>query len=341
MDDEKKHRLSVIAQGLVAAGRGILAADESTKTITKRFESINVPSTVESRRQYRQLLFTTPGVEKFISGVIVYDETIHQQANNGESFVSILQNKGIIPGIKVDLGTVPMAESPMEVVTEGLEGLPERLNNYFQIGARFTKWRAVISIGKDIPTVKCLQINADRLAEFASLSQVAGMVPIVEPEVLMDGNHTIDRCEEVTRDVLNTVFSSLEARQVYLPGILLKPNMIVPGNQSGQSINVVLTSQITRQVLEKTVPTSVPGIVFLSGGMTPQQATENLNEMNKNQNPWALSFSFGRALQEPVLETWLGQESNIQLAQEAFLKRARLNSLARGGEYQKHMEHEA
>lgn len=340
MDEAIKKKLSSIAQALVAPGKGILAADESTKTITKRFESINLPSTEENRRLYRQLLFTTPGVEKSISGVIMYEETFYQKNDVGVGFASLLAQKGIIPGIKVDDGTVPMTSDSVETITVGLDGLSERLKNYYQEGARFTKWRAVITIGDGIPTEDCISKNAESLAQFVILSQQQGMVPIVEPEVLMNGNHDIEKCAEVTEKVLQTVFKALEAHQVYLSGMLLKPNMIVPAKQSGTSINPVETAQKTIQVLSNVVPYDVGGIVFLSGGLSPQEATECLNEMNKTTVSWPLSFSFGRALQEPVLNTWLGKPTNVKIAQEAFYKRARLNSLARSGHYQIEMEND-
>ncbi len=338
MEEDNNTKLAKIAQSLIPIGKGILAADESTSTITKRFELIGVPSTEETRRQYRQLLFTTPEIEKYISGVIMYDETIRQKSDNGESFVSILQNKGIIPGIKVDGGTTPLRVGSSELLTIGLEGLPERLASYYELGARFAKWRAVFTISDEFPTSECIEKNSQALALYAIQSQQAGLVPIVEPEVMMEGSHSQERCYEVTNQVLLQVFKDLEVQKVSYPGMLLKPNMIVPGKSAAMAINPYQTAQKTRALLETVVPKEVPGIVFLSGGMTPVQATENLNAMNKERALWQLSFSYGRALQEPVLKAWNGSRGNESTAQEMFLERARLNSLAVVGKYDSKME---
>jgi fructose-bisphosphate aldolase class I len=322
------------AGALVAPGKGILAADESLPTIEKRFVKINLISTVENRRAYRELLITAPGVEEYISGVILFDETIRQKTKDGVAFPDLLSGRGIIPGIKVDKGTEDLPDSPGEKTTKGIEGLLERLREYKQLGAQFSKWRAVYTIGPNLPSDKLIQANANGLSDYAYPSQQEGITPIVEPEVLMDGDHDISRCEEVTTKVLEAVFAKLQEKGVDLSGMLLKPNMVLPGKDSPIKATPQEISEATIRTLKRTVPTSVPGIVFLSGGLTPEQATLYLNELNKIGGvPWQLSFSFGRALQEPVLKTWNGQEENIVAAQKAFLKRAKLNSLARHGRY--------
>lgn len=333
--------LKSTAEALVAPGKGILAADESTGTIKKRFASIGLDSTPEVNRSYRKLLFTAEGVEEFISGVILYDETIRQLNDDGVPFPKLLSDKGILPGIKVDKGAVDLTNFPGEKITEGLDGLGERLGEYRNLGARFTKWRAVITIGESTPTNTCISSNAEALARFATLSQENGLVPIVEPEVLMDGNHDIKKSEEVTYKTLKSVFAKLSEYKVYLPGILLKPNWIHPGKDSGQEVNDPEIAQSTVRVLREVVPAEVPGIVFLSGGDSPEESTSHLDAMNKIGGlPWQISFSFGRALQEPVLKTWGGKTENIEAAQKEFYKRARLNSLARTGAYSKEMEKE-
>lgn len=331
--------LNRIAKTLVFEGKGILAADESTGTMTKRLATINVESTPESRRSYREILFTTAGVEEFISGVILYDETIRQSDSDGTLFPKLLASRGIIPGIKVDKGTTAISNSLDETVTQGLDGLLDRLKEYYKLGARFTKWRAVIRIGEGFPTDKCILANAKALASFAKLSQEQGMVPIVEPEVLMDGSHNMARCEEVTGQTLKVVFEELKKQNVDLTGILLKPNMILPGLESGEKVTPAEIAEATLRILHKFVPSDVPGIVFLSGGQSDVEATVNLNEMNKTKNlPWQLSFSYGRALQASVLASWGGKPENVEAAKKAFYHRAKMNSLARFGKYSKEME---
>lgn len=331
--------LKETAKQLVADGHGILAADESNPTIKKRFKKINLPSTEESRRAWRQLLFTTPGVDQYISGVIFFDETIRQQTDKGASFPKILSDKGILPGIKVDKGAQPLPGSPMEKTTEGLDGLEERLKEYKALGAKFTKWRAVITIAEDLPTETCIRKNAERLGHYAAVSQQQGFVPIIEPEVLMDGSHTIERCAQVTEEVLRTVYQELAGQKVVLEGTLLKPNMVLPGEDADSQISPQEDSRKTLQVLYQTVPKEVPGIVFLSGGQSARAATERLNEMNKmGPHPWKLSFSYGRALQGDALEVWGGKEENVKAAQEEFLHRARLVSLASMGKYNSSLE---
>jgi fructose-bisphosphate aldolase class I len=334
--------LSKTAREMVAPGRGILAADESSGTIKKRFDSINVGSTEETRRAYRELLFTTPGAEEFISGVILFDETLRQKAADGTPFAKLLASKGIIPGIKVDKGAVQLAKSPKEKVTEGLDGLRERLVEYRELGARFTKWRAVIDIeGSEIPTTYCLDVNAHALARYAALCQEAGLVPIVEPEVLMDGDHTIERCYEVTVETLKRTFDELYAQRVEFEGMILKPNMVVAGKKCPAQPDNRTVAEMTVRALKTTVPAAVPGIAFLSGGMSDEDATDRLNEMNKlGDLPWQLSFSYGRALQAPALNAWKGDTANVEAGQRAFYHRAKCNSAARSGSYTSAMENE-
>jgi fructose-bisphosphate aldolase class I len=329
-----------VARAIVAPGKGILAADESTGSIQKRLESVGVESTEETRRAYRDMLFTTKGVGEFISGVIMFDETIRQSTTDGTSFVKVLQDAGIIPGIKVDTGAKPLAKSPDETVTEGLDGLRDRLIEYRELGAKFTKWRAVIDIaGDEIPSSYCLNVNAHALARYASLCQDEGLVPIVEPEVLMDGEHSIERCYQVTRDTLQEVFDQLYEQRVDFEGMLLKPNMIVPGKKSAKQVDHRTIAEMTISALRATVPGAVPGVVFLSGGMSDEDATARLNEMNKlGPHPWELSFSYGRALQAPTLKAWKGETANVEAGQRAFYHRAKMNSLARTGEYAADME---
>jgi fructose-bisphosphate aldolase, class I len=331
--------LTHLARAIVAPGKGILAADESSGTIEKRFRSIQVESTEEHRRAYRELLFTTDGAGEFISGVILFDETIRQRAADGTPFPDVLDRQGIIPGIKVDTGAKELAGFPGEKVTEGLDGLRGRLASYRDLGARFTKWRAVIAIGDGIPTRTCIDANAEALARFAALSQEAGLVPIVEPEVLMDGAHTIERCDDVTADTLGAVFAALRAHRVRLDGTLLKPNMVLSGRDCPEQAGVQQVADATVRCLRDAVPASVPGIVFLSGGQTDEAATAHLNAMNQlGPQPWQLSFSYGRALQAPALKAWKGEAANAPSAQRAFYHRARLNGAARFGRYSEDME---
>ena len=342
LDAKLAKQLNETALAMVAKGKGILAADESTSTITKRLDSIGVESTEETRRFYRQILLTTKEVEKYISGVILYDETIRQKADDGTPFPKALSDQGILPGIKVDTGAKPLALSPQETVTEGLDGLRERLQEYYKLGARFAKWRAVITIAwMDLPTDYCIHVNAHALGRYAALCQENGLVPIVEPEVMMDGgnmNHSIERCEEVTTKVLRAVFEELAKQQVDLKGIILKPNMIVPGKKIAMP-DPKQVAEHTLRVYKQEVPIEVPGCVFLSGGQSDTDATVNMNEMNKmGPHPWELSFSYGRGLQAAVLEAWKGKKENVAAAQKALLKRAMLNGAARDGKYTPEME---
>jgi fructose-bisphosphate aldolase class I len=331
--------LETTAQALVAKGKGILAADESSGTIKKRFDGIGIPSTEDTRRAYRDLLFTTPGVEESISGVILYDETIRQSSLKGVPFPRLLADRGIVPGIKVDAGAKALAAFPGEKVTEGLDGLRERLAEYATLGARFAKWRAVITIGDGIPSRGCIRANAHALARYAALCQEAGLVPIVEPEVLMDGAHTIERCYEVTESTLASVYHALHGQRVALEGTLLKPNMVLSGASCPKQAGTREIAEATIRCFRRTVPTAVPGIVFLSGGQTPEQATERLDAMNRmGPHPWEVSFSYGRALQAPPLEAWRGRDENVQAAQKAFFHRSRLNGAARYGKYTPEME---
>jgi fructose-bisphosphate aldolase class I len=331
--------LAATAAALVAPGKGILAADESSGTIEKRFTSIQVESTEEHRRAYRELLFTTEGAADFISGVICYDETLRQRAADGTPLPEILARQGIIPGIKVDKGTVGLAGFEGEKITEGLDGLSGRLVEYRELGARFTKWRAVITIGEGIPSFGCIAANAEALGRFAASSQEAGLVPIVEPEVLMDGDHTIERCDRATRDTLEEVFAALWRHRVRLDGILLKPNMVLSGGDCVTQAGVTQVAEATVACLRDHVPASVPGIVFLSGGQSDEVATAHLNAMNRlGGAPWELSFSYGRALQAPALKAWKGEAANGPAAQRAFHHRARLNGAARSGSYTEAME---
>ena len=335
----KSDNLESIAKKLVAAGKGILAADESSPTIEKRLKSIGVPSTEENRRAYRELLFTTPGVGEFISGVIFFDETIRQKTRDGRTFVNALEEQAIIPGIKVDKGAKPMANFPGEKVTEGLDGLRQRLAEYRQLGACFAKWRAVIGIDEKIPTRRCIETNAELLARYAALSQEADLVPIVEPEVLMDGTHGIERHFAVTEQTLRIVFDALAEHRVASGAMLLKPNMVLSGKDCPQQASVQEVAEATLTCMKRVVPAAVPGLVFLSGGQTDSQATEHLNAMNRlDRVPWELSFSFGRALQAPVLKAWKGDPANVADAQQAFHHRASCNSKARFGKYTAEME---
>jgi len=323
------HTLDSTIAALLAPGKGILAADESFPTIGKRFAALRIPSTEENRLAYRELLFTTPKLSEYISGVILFDETLRQKSSNGTQIPDLLAAHGIIPGIKVDKGTVAYANSPGEKITEGMDGLRERLIEYRKLGARFTKWRAVIAIGHSIPSHSCIEENADTLALFAAVSQEAGLVPIVEPEVLMDGNHSLARCEEVTCTTLSCVFGALLEHQVALEHMLLKTGMILSGAKSLDQASVSAIAEATLRCLRRAVPAAVPGIVFLSGGQTDVAATERLNSIcSAGALPWKLSFSFGRALQDAAMKTWLGAPANVAAAQTALQHRAECNSLA-------------
>ncbi|MFL6011892.1 MAG: class I fructose-bisphosphate aldolase [Gaiellaceae bacterium] len=334
--------LNETARALVAPGKGILAADESTGTIKKRFDSIGVESTEDNRRAYRDLLFTTEGVEEYISGVILFDETIRQSGHDGTPFPKLLESKGVIPGIKVDKGAKPLALAEGETVTEGLDGLRSRLEEYRELGARFTKWRAVITIGKGIPSEYCIWTNAHALARYAALSQEVGLVPIVEPEVLMDGDHSIERSFEVTSRTLHAVFTELRDQRVQPEGMLLKPNMVLSGYEAPEQASHEQVAHETIRCFKRHVPAAVPGIVFLSGGQSDEDATANLNAMNAlGEHPWQLSFSYGRALQASALKAWGGKEANVEAAQRAYYHRAKMNSAARTGMYAPEMEREA
>jgi fructose-bisphosphate aldolase class I len=334
--------LEATAQAMVTKGKGILAADESSGTIKKRFDSIKLESTEEHRRRYREMLFTAPGAADYISGVIFYDETLRQKTKAGVAFADYLKRLGVVPGIKVDMGTKPLAGAPGEVVTEGLDGLRDRLKEYYGLGARFAKWRAVIDIAEGIPSTYGIHVNAHALARYAALCQEANIVPIVEPEVLMDGAHTIERCETVTDAVLQEVFAQLSLHRVYLEGMVLKPNMVISGMKCSKRAGAEEVAEATVRCLKRHVPAAVPGIAFLSGGQGPEEATEHLNLMNGMSGlPWALTFSYGRALQAPALAAWKGQESLFEAGQKAFAKRAKLNGLATSGRYQASMEAQA
>jgi fructose-bisphosphate aldolase, class I len=324
------------ARMLVAGGKGVLALDESNPTCNKRFARLGIPQTEDARREYRELIVTTPGLGECISGAILYDETIRKQKNGGTPLVKVLTEAGIIPGIKVDRGAKDLAGHPGEKVTEGLDGLRDRLAEYARLGARFTKWRAVIAVSDVIPTRGCIEANAHALARFAALCQEAGLVPIVEPEVLMEGEHTLERCREVTEEVLRTVFNQLCAQRVTPEGLILKPNMVLPGLTCRHQETVDEVADATVGCLLRAVPAAVPGIAFLSGGQPAELASARLNAMNvrfKSRLPWALSFSFARAIQQPALEIWHGQEANVLAAQKALSHRARCNRAARRGEY--------
>jgi fructose-bisphosphate aldolase, class I len=333
-------QLNRVAHAMVAEGKGILAADESTSTIKKRFDKIGVESTEESRRDYRELLFrTTDAMKHRISGVILYDETIRQKAKDGTPLVKLIEEAGAIPGIKVDKGAKPLALCPDETITEGLDGLRERFVEYYQLGARFTKWRAVIDISPKIPTFAGITTNAHALARYAALAQENNIVPIVEPEVLMDGDHDIGTCARVTEWVLKEVFHALYNQHVALEGMILKPNMIIAGKKSPKQASVEEVAEKTIAVLKRCVPTAVPGIAFLSGGQSDEEATANLNAMNAAHNvPWPLTFSYGRALQAAPQAAWRGKSENVPAAQRAFAHRAKMNGLAAAGEWTPNLE---
>ena len=332
------HELHDTAKAIVADHKGILAADESTGTIKKRFDAIGVESTEENRRFYRQLLFTAPGMEDFIGGVIMYDETIRQSADDGTPFAEVLSAKGVVPGIKVDTGAHDQAGFPGEKVTEGLDGLRARFEEYRGLGARFAKWRAVITIGDGIPTHGNLRANAEALARYAALSQEAGIVPIVEPEVLMDADNSLEVCREVTTRTLHETFDALYEHGIDLRGSLLKPNMVIPGKGASDQASAERIADATVNTFLGVVPAAVPGVVFLSGGQSEVQATENLNAINRIGGPWPLSFSYGRALQASALAAWGGEAANAEAAQAAFAHRARMNALAVAGEWNAEME---
>ena len=328
---------------LVAPGKGILAADESFGTIGKRFEAVGIESSEESRRQYREMLFTTEGIGEFLSGVILFDETLRQEASDGTSLPKVLENQGVIPGIKVDKSTVSMPLSPNEKFTQGLDGLGDRLAEYRDLGARFTKWRAVITIGEGIPTESCIEANAEALALYAAFAQEHDLVPIVEPEVLIDGSHSIEQCYGATEWMLNTTFDEIYEHGVELSGMLLKPNMVISGKEAETQAVTEEVARATVECLRRTVPAVVPGIVFLSGGQSDKQATAHLNAMNAlyENLPWELSFSYARALQDLPMKTWKGDPSNVEEAQKAFYHRAKMNSAARSGSYSEDMEQAA
>ena len=335
--------LIATAKAMVAEGKGLLAMDESTPTCNKRFEKAGIPQTEETRRSYRELIVTTPGLGEFISGVILYDETIRQSRKDGTPFVKVITDAGIIPGIKVDTGAKDLAGHSREKITEGLDGLRDRLAEYSQMGARFAKWRAVIALGDGLPSRGCIEANAQALARYAALCQEAGLVPVVEPEVLMDGAHTLERCFEVTEEVLRTVFSQLYTQRVMLEGMILKPNMVLPGKDCPKQNRVEEVADATVTCLLRAVPAAVPGIAFLSGGQSAELASARLNAMNvrfKSRLPWALAFSFARAIQQPALEIWQGKEIHVLAAQQALVHRARCNSAARLGRYTTEMEND-
>ncbi len=328
---------------LVVDGKGLLAMDESTSTCNKRFARLGIPQTEEARRRYRELIVTTPGLGEYISGAILYDETIRQKNDDGTPFLRILTDAGIIPGIKVDIGAKDMAGHPGEKITEGLDGLRDRLKEYFEMGARFAKWRAVLALDGGIPSRGCIEANAQALARYAALCQEANLVPVVEPEVLMDGEHTLERCSEVTEDVLRTVFNQLYTQRVRLEAMILKPNMVLPGLTCINQATVEEVADATVRSLLRSVPAAVPGIAFLSGGQSSELASARLNAMNirsESRQPWALAFSFGRAIQQPALEIWRGEEDNVLAAQRALHHRARCNQAARLGKYNPAMEME-
>ncbi|MEO7443436.1 MAG: class I fructose-bisphosphate aldolase [Acidimicrobiales bacterium] len=333
------HDLNETARAMVAPGKGVLAADESSGTITKRFEAIGVESTFDSRRAYRETLLSTPGLDEFVSGVILYDETLRQSTSDGTPFPKMLESRGILPGIKVDTGAMDLAGAPGEKITEGLDGLRGRIAEYVSLGARFAKWRAVITIGDHIPSDYCINANAHALARYAALCQEGGLVPIVEPEVLMDADNDIDRCFEVTEKAHHAVFAALVRQRVSLEGMILKPNMVISGKRCATQAGVDEVAEKTLRLLRRTVPAAVPGIAFLSGGQSADVATAHLNAMNAmGPHPWSISFSYGRALQDPALVAWAGEETNVKASQEALYHRTKCNSLATAGSYTPELE---
>jgi fructose-bisphosphate aldolase class I len=328
--------LKTTAQAMLAEGKGLLAMDESNPTCNKRFAKAGIPQTEEARRSYRELIVTTPGLGEYISGVILYDETIRQQKKDGTPFIKVIADAGIVPGIKVDTGAKPLAGFPGEKVTEGLDGLPVRVAEYARMGARFAKWRAVIAIGAGIPSEGCIDANAHALARYAAICQEAGLVPVVEPEVIMDGPHSLDDCFEVTQQVLRAVFNQLIVQGVMLEGMVLKPNMVLSGKDCPQQDDVEQVVDATVRCLLRTVPAAVPGIAFLSGGQSGEQASARLNAMHVRcgpKLPWAVTFSFARAIQHPALDIWSGHEAKVKAAQQALLHRAKCNGAARRGKY--------
>ncbi len=338
------HELAAIAQAMVAPGKGILAADESTGTIEKRFAGIKVECTEENRRAYRDMLFSAKGLAHHISGVILYDETLRQKSANGAPFTELLARNGILPGIKVDTGAKSLALCPGESVTEGLDNLAKRCAEYVKMGAKFAKWRAVITMGAEIPTSTCIAANAHALGRYAAICQAAGLVPIVEPEVLMDGEHTVERCEEVTEWTLNAVYEALYLNRVTLEHSVLKPSMVIAGKSCARQAGIEEVAERTVRTLKRTVPAAVAGVVFLSGGQSDEVATAHLNAMNqmfKGRLPWTLSFSYGRALQQPALKAWKGAAANVAAAQATLLHRARMNGLACLGRYSADQEQQA
>lgn len=332
------------ARAMAADGKGILAMDESHGSCEKRFKSVGVDFTEENRRQYRQLLLTTPGLEEYVSGPILFDETIRQKTDDGTPFVKVIQNKGQIPGIKVDKGAHPLAGSPQEKVTEGLDSLRERVEEYYAMGARFAKWRAVITIGEGIPTLQCHEANAHAMARYAALCQEGGLVPIVEPEVLIDGDHDIETCEAVTEEIHHALFDALYRQKVMLSGAVLKTSMVISGLECAHRAGVDEVAERTIQTLLRTVPAALAGVVFLSGGQSPEESTAHLNAMNRKYRdklPWPLSFSFARAIQQPALNHWKGNSANVEAAQKLVYQRARFNGLAALGQYSEEMEQQA
>jgi fructose-bisphosphate aldolase, class I len=337
-----RSELERVARAMVVKGKGILAADESSGTIKRRFDSIKLESTEEHRRAYRDMLFTAPGAAEFLSGVILFDETIRQKTRDGVPFPDYLRDHGVIPGIKVDLGAKPLAQFPGETITEGLDGLRERLTEYRKLGARFAKWRAVIDIAEGIPTVFAVRANAHALARYAALCQEQDIVPIVEPEVLMDGAHSIERCEEVTERVLTEVFLQLFEHRIYLEGMVLKPNMVISGKKAEKRAPPEEVAQATVRCLKRHVPSAIPGIAFLSGGQSPQEATLHLSLINQMSGlPWHVTFSYGRALQDTALKGWGGASAGVPTGQKELAKRAKLNGLATLGRYQAALESQA
>src|SRR3989338_863786 len=337
-----EHELQATIKEIAVPGKGILAADESSGTCQKRFDSAKIPCIDETRRQYRELFFTTPNINQFVAGIILYEETLFQKAGdafNGTPFPEYLKKHNIVPGIKVDKGLVPFNDSEIEKATQGLDGLGERLEQYRKVGARFAKWRATYSITDTLPSDGLIQENSESLAKYALTCQQHGIVPIVEPEVLLDGSHTIDRCEAVTEKVLHALFAALKKHNVKLEYTILKPSMVISGKNASNRAGIKEVAKRTVEVLKKTVPSTLPTINFLSGGQTPQEATQHLNEMHKlGALPWNLSFSYARALQEPALKAWQGKQENVAAAQKEFYKRAKLNSLAALGKYSEKME---
>jgi len=337
-----KELINTVSQ-LFAGDKGLLAMDESTATCNKRFEEAGIPQTIEYRRAYREMIVTTPGFGKYISGAILYDETIYQATKDGKLFIDILKEAGIVPGIKFDEGTMDLAGFPGEKITMGLDGLKDRLAKYYELGARFAKWRAVITIGSVIPTRGCIEANMHALARYAAMCQEAGIVPIVEPEVLMDGAHNLKKCFDVTQKVQHVLFDQLFAQNVNLQGVILKPNMVLPGSSSPKQADIDTVAEATVTCLLESVPAAVPGIAFLSGGQSPETATAHLNAMHvkyRGKLPWALTFSFARAIQQPALDVWKGKDENVKAAQQLLLKRASLDDAARRGQYNPAMEKE-